>query len=64
VLVIVGHALSHHLTPVVWENYRIALPALALGVIAGLGVERFINPAKFRQIVLLLLIVTGIRLIV
>ena len=61
-LVITGHALSSHLTPVVWDNYRVALPALALGLIAGLGLERLINPAAFRKIVLLLLIVTGLRL--
>jgi uncharacterized membrane protein YfcA len=62
-LVITGHALSSHLTPVVWANYRVALPALGLGLVAGLSLERFINPAAFRKIVLLLLIVMGLRLI-
>jgi uncharacterized membrane protein YfcA len=62
-LVITGHALSSHLTPVVWDNYRVALPALGLGLVAGLSLERFINPAAFRKIVLLLLIVMGLRLI-
>ncbi len=63
ILVITGHALSQHLTPAVWNNFWIALPALALGLIAGFGVERLIPPAAFRKIVLLLLIVTGLRLI-
>ena len=63
IVVITGHALSQHLTPAVWSNFWIALPALALGLAAGFGVERLINPAAFRKIVLLLLIVTGLRLI-
>ena len=62
-LVVTGHAVSHHLTPVVWANYQLALPALALGLAAGLSLERFIHPAAFRKIVLLLLIVMGLRLI-
>ena len=63
VLVITGHAVSHHLTPVVWANYWLALPALALGLVAGLSLERLVHPAAFRKIVLLLLIVAGLRLI-
>jgi uncharacterized membrane protein YfcA len=63
VVVITGHALSQHITPAVWNNFGIALPALVLGLAAGLGAEKLINPAAFRKIVLLLLIVTGLRLI-
>ena len=62
-LVIAGHAVSHHLTPDVWSNYRLALPALALGLAAGLGLERLIHPEAFRKIVLWLLIAMGARLI-
>ena len=62
-LVIAGHVLSRHLTPAVWENFLIAVPATVLGVVIGLGVERFVNPSAFRRIVLLLLIVMGLRLI-
>jgi uncharacterized membrane protein YfcA len=39
------------------------LPAIALGLVVGVGVERFINPATFRRIVLWLLVVVGVRLI-
>ena len=62
-LVIVGHAVSSHLTPGVWASYRLALPALALGLAAGLSLEHLIHPAAFRKMVLFLLIVTGLRLI-
>jgi uncharacterized membrane protein YfcA len=61
-LVIAGHAWSNHLTPAVWENFRIAVPAIALGLVAGLVLERFINPAVFRRMVLWLLILMGVRL--
>lgn len=62
-LVIMGHAVSQHLTPAVWTNYQLALPALALGLAVGLSLERYIHPAAFRKIVLLLLIVMGLRLL-
>src|SRR5512136_2462230 len=62
-LVIGGHALSGHLTPAVWGHWVSALPSVALGLLVGLSVERYINPLVFRKIVLLLLIVVGIRLI-
>ena len=63
VVVITGHALSRHITSDVWINFGVALPAIALGLISGFALERLINPAVFRKIVLLLLIVAGLRLI-
>jgi len=63
VTVIAGHAWSQHLTPVVWAAWRTALPAITLGLLVGLVVERYVNPAVFRRIVLWLLIVTGLRLV-
>ena len=61
--VVTGHALSGNLTPVVWQNYLIALPAIGLGIFLGLKIDRRLNPATFRKIVLWLLIVMGARLI-
>ncbi|MEW5718334.1 MAG: sulfite exporter TauE/SafE family protein [Chloroflexota bacterium] len=62
-LVIASHALSGNLTPWVWENFLLTLPAIVLGMLTGLALSRFINPALFRQIVLVLLIVLGLRMI-
>ena len=62
-LVIGGHALSGHLTPAVWGHWASALPSVALGLLVGLSVERYINPLILRKIVLLLLVVVGVRLI-
>ena len=62
-LVIAGHAVSQNLTSVVWNNYLIALPAMGLGIVAGLSLEKKIDPAKQRRIVLWLLLIMGVRLI-
>jgi uncharacterized protein len=61
-MVITGHAWSQHYTPAVWAAWRAALPGLGLGLVVGLLVERHINPAAFRRIVLWLLIAMGLRL--
>jgi hypothetical protein len=60
---ITSHALNGNLTPFVWQNYLLILPAVAIGMIAGLFLDRFLNPALFRKIVLLMLIVLGLRMI-
>lgn len=62
-LVVLTHALSGNLTPVVWQGYLVALPAIGLGMGTGLYCSRFLNPAAFRTIILCLLIVLGLRMI-
>ncbi len=62
-LVIAGHALAGNLTPAVWSNYLLALPALAVGLALGLAIERFIQPAAFRTLALGVLLVLGARLL-
>jgi uncharacterized protein len=61
-LVIVGHGVAGHLTPAVWQTYVFALPAIVLGLIVGLALERFIRAAAFRRMALILLGVLGVRL--
>lgn len=63
VTVIVTHVLAQHYTPLVWQNYLAALPGLGLGLLVGINCDRFVNPALFRKIVLVLLVVLGINLI-
>ncbi len=62
-LIIAGHAWSQNLTPVVWEHLGVALPAIALGLIAGFVLEKHIHPARFRRIVLWALLIMGVRMI-
>ena len=59
-----AHALSGNFTAVVWQNYLLALPGIGLGLLVGHWVDGRLNPARFRQGVLLLLVLLGIRLIV
>lgn len=58
-----NHAASGNLTPDVWEAFALALPAVVLGVWMGVKLDRWINPASFRKIVLWLLVVLGMRLL-
>lgn len=44
--------------------FLLALPAMAAGVAAGVGLYRRINDAEFRRIVLWLLLVSGITLVI
>jgi len=63
VAVVVGHALQHRITLDVLELLAIALPCSITGFIVGTYLSRYINPTTFRTIVLVLLIITGVRLI-
>lgn len=63
VTVLGTHALAQHYTPDVFQAFLIALPGILLGLAAGIALDRYINPALFRRIVLLLLIVLGLNLI-
>jgi hypothetical protein len=62
ILVITSHALSGNFTPEIWRIYLSALPVIALGILAGLSLDKFLDPAVFRKVVLVLLIILGIRL--
>ena len=62
-LVIAGHALSQNLTPLVLRDYLIVLPALIVGLFVGGRLDRRVDPALFRKIVLVLLVVMGLRLL-
>lgn len=64
VVVVAGHAYSGNYTPEVLNLLWFALPALALGILAGLVLARYIPDALFRKLVLILLILLGIRLVI
>lgn len=61
-LAILSHGISGNLTPVVWRTYLLVLPALALGLLTGTALDRYINPRLFRKMVLILLVVMGVRM--
>ncbi len=59
-----AHTVSGNFTAVVWQNYGWALPGIGLGLVLGRLVDGRMPPEKFRQGILFLLILLGIRLII
>ena len=64
ILVSSNHILGGHFTPTLWHHYWSALPAIALGLFAGSFLDKWISPHRFRQLVLLLLVGVGLRLLI
>jgi hypothetical protein len=57
------HALSGNLTPIGLRDHTWSLPIILFGIVAGSALERWLSPARFRQIVLLGLIPLRLRMI-
>lgn len=60
--VVVTHALGGNITAPVLETFWWTLPFIAVGLVAGLSLDRWLNPILFRRIVLVLLVLMGLRL--
>jgi uncharacterized membrane protein YfcA len=60
---LMGHLISRNVTPAVWHNFWISLPALVIGGLLGTSLDRFLDPERFRKIVLVVLVILGVRLI-
>ena len=64
ITVIVTHFFSGNFTRVVWYNFFIAIPAILLALFVGFRLDKYIDPHRFRKIVLIALLVLGIGLII
>lgn len=62
-MVITSHTLTGHFTRQVVVYYFTTLPAIFFALIAGMYLDRFINPFWFRKLVLVLLVFLGLRLV-
>lgn len=62
VVAILTHALSGNLNSNVLIKSTIAIPFVLLAALTGFYLDRFINPALFRKIVLALLLALGVNL--
>lgn len=60
---LIVHLVVGNFTAEVWVSFLWTLPGIALGFLAGKAVEKRIDPIRFRQIVFVLLIVLGLRLL-
>ncbi len=63
IVVVLGHHLSGNFTPYVLSLFWQGFPFMLTGLLAGLVMDRWINPEVFRKIVLVLLVIMGLRLI-
>ena len=62
-IVVLTHALNCNLSADVGAHFLWSLPAIGAGVIAGTRLEKRLDPAVFRKVVLVLLLGMGIRLV-
>lgn len=64
VFILATHALVGHFTPAVWRTALIGVPALLAGQLLGVRLCRYIDPARFRRLVLVLLLLLGAQLLI
>ncbi len=62
-IVLVSHFWRGNLSPDVWQSLLLSLPAIILGLWLGLRLDSYINPAIFRKVVLVALIILGLQLV-
>jgi uncharacterized membrane protein YfcA len=62
-LVVTLHLLTRRVTVEVLTFYIFALPALALGILVGSRVDRFVDRNRFRMIVTVMILVLGLALV-
>jgi uncharacterized membrane protein YfcA len=61
--ILIAHGIDGNLTAVFWQTVLWSLPGILLGFLIGLWLASRINPARFTQLVLVLLLVLGVNLI-
>jgi len=61
-MVLASHVWNHNLSPVVWQSFIYALPAIALGIWLGVRLDPYINSKIFHKLVLVVLIILGLQL--
>ncbi len=62
IFVLTGHLTAGNLTAEVFKTYLLLLPALAIGIGLGLFLGKLLNAQRFRQVVQVLLLLMGLRL--
>lgn len=62
VLAIINHGINGRLTSTVSYFYLLTLPVLAVGLLAGSHLDRYLDPATFRKLALGLLVAMGLRM--
>jgi uncharacterized membrane protein YfcA len=63
IMVLTTHTIAGNFTGLVWQSYLWGLPGIMAGLLLGFALDKRIDAAQFRRIVLVLLIFLGLRLI-
>lgn len=63
VLVVMSHLFAQRVTGDVLVLYALALPALALGIVVGSRVDRFVDRDRFRTLVTVMILGLGLALV-
>ena len=59
----ISHYFAGNITAAVLNNFWSTIPAIFIGVIAGISMDRLLHPARFKKVVLYLLILLALRMI-
>jgi hypothetical protein len=62
-LVIISHGLAGHLTQSVLLSYAVGVPFLLLGVLVGSHIDRRLDNERFRILVIVMILATGVLLL-
>ncbi len=63
IVLVFTHMLSRNFTQPVMSNYLMALPVALVGMVLGLYTYKYIDVDRFRQIVLIMLLITGLNIL-
>jgi len=63
-MVLIGHAIQGNMTTAVWHYVLISIPAVVIGLAAGLVLDGRIPAPTFRKLVLVLLLLIGLNLLI
>ncbi len=64
IFILISHWIDGNIGPTFWEASLWSIPGMLLAVIAGIYLGKWINVQRFRQLILILLVVSGIRLMI
>lgn len=63
IIAVVGHGIQGSLTPTVWTLALLAIPPFVVGLAIGIVWSKNLNPSAFKRVILVLLILTGLKLV-
>ena len=63
IFILISHGIDGSLTAAFWQASLWAIPGMLLAVMGGIYLGKWINMQRFRQLILALLLISGVRLI-